>query len=149
MTGAPGWNRRGTARQFLLFVLTGGIAALVNVVSRLAFSTVLRFELAILAAYGIGMITAYVLARRFVFRDQRRNVRRSFLAFALVNLVAVVQTWLVSMGLRQVLLPVIGIEAVVELIAHGGGVIAPVFTSYLGHRTISFRESAPGSLRLP
>ena len=53
--------------EFLLFLITGGVAALVNVVSRVGFSQLLRFELAVLLAYGVGMLTAYVLARKFVF----------------------------------------------------------------------------------
>ncbi|WP_254969496.1 GtrA family protein [Cyanobium sp. To12R1] len=123
-------------------MLSGGVAALVNIVSRLGFSQLLRFELAVLAAYGVGMVTAYVLARRFVFVASRQSVRRSFAAFALVNLVAVMQTWLVSIGMRYLLLPLIGMAALVDLIAHGCGVIVPVFTSFLGHKHISFRESA-------
>ncbi len=136
-----GRNPAGTKRQFLLFVLSGGVAALVNIVSRVGFSQLLRFELAVLAAYGVGMVTAYVLARRFVFAANRQSVRRSFAAFALVNLVAVLQTWLVSIGMRYLLLPLIGVTALVDLIAHGCGVIVPVFTSFLGHKHISFRES--------
>jgi putative flippase GtrA len=130
----------GPSRQFLLFVLSGGAAALVNVLSRVGFSLLLRFELAVLAAYAVGMVTAYVLARRFVFPDSRQSVRRSFAAFALVNLVAVLQTWLVSVGLRQLLLPLIGVTALVDLIAHGCGVVVPVFTSFLGHKHLSFRD---------
>ena len=87
------------------------------------------------------MITAYVLASRFVFPASRQSLSRSFAAFALVNLVAVLQTWLVSMGLRHLLLSVLGLTALVELIAHGCGVIVPVFTSFLGHKHISFRDS--------
>lgn len=129
-----------SSRQFLLFVLTGGAAALVNVLSRVGFSLVLRFELAVLAAYAVGMVTAYILARRYVFPGSGQSVKRSFAAFALVNLVAVLQTWLVSIGLRHLLLPMIGVVALVDLIAHGFGVIVPVFTSYLGHKHVSFRE---------
>jgi putative flippase GtrA len=136
-----GRNPAGTKRQFLLFVLSGGVAALVNIVSRVGFSQLLRFELAVLAAYGVGMVTAYVLARRFVFAANRQSIRRSFAAFALVNLVAVLQTWFVSIGMRNLLLPLIWVTALVDLIAHGCGVIVPVFTSFLGHKHISFRES--------
>jgi hypothetical protein len=131
----------GSGRQFLLFVLTGGAAALVNVLSRVGFSLVLRFELAVLAAYAVGMVTAYILARRYVFTGSGQSVKRSFAAFALVNLVAVLQTWLVSIGLRNLLLPIISSVALVDLIAHGIGVIVPVFTSYLGHKHVSFRSS--------
>ena len=134
---------RSSGRQFLLFVLSGGAAALVNVLSRIGFSLVLRFELAVIAAYAVGMVTAYILVRCYVFTDSGQSVRRSFAAFALVNLVAIFQTWLVSIGLRQLLLPMIGAIALVDLIAHSVGVIVPVFTSYLGHKHVSFRSPRP------
>jgi len=127
-------------REFLLFLITGGVAALVNVVSRVGFSQVLRFELAVLLAYGVGMLTAYVLARKFVFLESRTSVRRSLAAFALVNLFAVLQTWLVSVGLRNWLLPLLGIVVLRDLIAHGVGVAVPVLSSYFGHKHISFRQ---------
>lgn len=127
-------------REFLLFLITGGVAALVNVVSRVGFSQVLRFELAVLLAYGVGMLTAYVLARKFVFLQSRTSVRSSLAAFALVNLFAVLQTWLVSVGLRNWLLPLLGIVVLRDLIAHGVGVAVPVLSSYFGHKHISFRQ---------
>jgi putative flippase GtrA len=132
---------RTSGRQFFLFVLTGGAAAMVNVLSRVGFSHVLRFELAVLAAYVVGMVMAYILARRYVFTGSSQSVGRSFVAFALVNLVAVLQTWLVSISLRQLLLPIIGAVDIVDLMAHSLGVIVPVFTSYLGHKHLSFRAS--------
>jgi putative flippase GtrA len=130
-----------SGRQFLFFVLTGGAAAVVNVLSRIGFSFLLRFELAVLAAYAVAMVTAYVMARRFVFRHSQHSTGRSFAAFALVNLVAALQTWLVSVGLRPWLLSWVGAVGVADLIAHGVGVMVPVFTSYLGHKHISFRET--------
>lgn len=135
-------NRRsGDRRQFLLFLITGGVAALVNVLSRIGFSRVMHFEMAVLAAYGVGMVTAYVLARRYVFVRSSLTMRRSFAAFALVNLFAVLQTWLVSVGLRSWLLPLLGIVAFRDLIAHATGVLVPVISSYFGHKHISFREA--------
>ena len=139
----PAHSRPKPRRQFLLFLFTGGLAALVNVISRIGFSQILSFELAVLAAYGVGMVTAYVLARRFVFRNSRQSLRRSFAAFALVNLAAVLQTWLVSMGLRSWLLPLIGVGALLDLIAHSCGVLVPVITSFYGHKHVSFRDSTP------
>lgn len=133
-------------REFSLFLLSGGIAALVNILSRIGFSQLVRFELAVLLAYGIGMLTAYVLARRFVFIGSTTSVRRSFAAFALVNLLAVLQTWLVSVGLRNWLLPLLGVVLFTDLIAHGVGVIVPVLSSYLGHKHLSFR-SGPAAVR--
>ena len=127
-------------REFLLFLITGGLAALVNVISRVGFSQLLLFELAVLLAYGVGMLTAYVLFRKFVFLQSRTSVRHSFAAFALVNLFAVLQTWLVSVGLRNWLLPLLGIVLLRDLIAHGIGVAVPLLSSYFGHKYISFRQ---------
>ena len=127
-------------RQFVLFLITGGIAALINIASRIGFSQVLRFELAVLAAYAIGMVTAYVLARRYVFLQTQQSVKRSFAAFALINLAAVLQTWLVSIGIRSWLFPIIGVAALVDLIAHSFGVVVPVITSFFGHKYVSFRD---------
>ena len=127
-------------REFILFLITGGFAALLNIISRIGFSRFVRFELAVLLAYGIGMLTAYALARRFVFVSSRASIRRSFAAFALVNLLAVLQTWLVSVGLRNWLLPLLGIVVFRDLIAHSVGVMVPVVSSYFGHKHLSFRS---------
>ena len=129
-------------RQFVLFLITGGIAALINIASRIGFSQVLRFELAVLAAYAIGMVTAYELARRYVFLQTKQSVKRSFAAFALINLAAVLQTWLVSIGIRSWLFPIIGVAALVDLIAHSFGVVVPVITSFFGHKYVSFRDGS-------
>lgn len=137
MTKHPNSQRR----EFSLFLITGGLAALINVLSRIAFSTLVRFELAVLLAYGVGMVTAYVLARKFVFPTSRTSIRRSFAAFALVNLFAVLQTWLVSIGLRNWLLPLLGIVVFRDLLAHTIGVAVPVVSSYFGHKHISFKDS--------
>jgi putative flippase GtrA len=132
---------RSQRREFILFLITGGLAALINVVSRIGFSTVFRFELAVLLAYGVGMVTAYVLARKFVFLSSRTSIRRSFAGFALVNLFAVLQTWVVSVGLRNWLLPLLGIVVFRDLLAHAIGVGVPVVSSYFGHKHISFKDS--------
>ena len=128
-------------RQFFRFLLAGGIAAFVNVTSRIGFSRFLRFELAVMAAYFIGMVTAYILSRRYVFLKTKQSVRRSFVIFTMINLFAILQTWLVSVGLRNQLLPIVGSSALVDLIAHSFGVMFPVITSFFGHKFLSFRDS--------
>lgn len=52
---------------------------------------------------------------------------------------AVLQTLAVSMGLALYVLPALGVTRHVAEIAHAVGVIVPVFTSYLGHKHLSFR----------
>ena len=57
----------------------------------------------------------------------------------LVNLVAILQTWAISVALAYWLLPALGVRQFVREIAHAVGVIVPVFTSYLGHKRWTFR----------
>jgi putative flippase GtrA len=127
------------SRQFLVFLLTGGFAAAVNFGSRILYNRAMPFSSAVICAYITGMITAFVLARLFVFRESRQATHRAAGWFILVNVVAVAQTWAISMLLVKWVLPAMGITAFAREIAHGIGVVAPVFTSYLGHKHFSFR----------
>ena len=128
------------SRQFALFVLTGGIAAAVNFFSRIVYSHWFDYSSAVIVAYLTGMITAFILARLFVFTDSGQQLQRSALRFVMVNVVAVAQTWGISMALFYWALPALGVERFAAEIAHAVGVMVPVFTSYLGHKYWSFRE---------
>lgn len=127
------------SRQFLVFLLTGGGAAAVNFGSRILFSQWMGYSAAIVLAYLVGMTTAFLLARQFVFKEGSRPVHHSAMYFVLVNVVAVVQTWAVSVGLATYVLPALGVTRFAPEIAHAVGVVVPVFTSYLGHKHLSFR----------
>jgi putative flippase GtrA len=130
--------RHYISRQFAVFLLTGGIAAAVNFGSRIMFSRSMSFQLAIILAYIVGMITAFILARVFVFTESRQKMHRSVIYFVLVNLLALLQTWLVSIGLAFYVLPHFGIGEHAHEIAHAVGIMIPVFTSYIGHKKYSF-----------
>lgn len=127
------------SRQFIAFLITGGIAATANFGSRIVYNEWVEFSTAIILAYVTGMITAFVLARIFVFTDSRRTLHSSAFYFVLVNIVAAAQTWVISIVLARYVLPYLGIENNVLEIAHAVGVIVPVFTSFVGHKCLSFR----------
>jgi putative flippase GtrA len=127
------------SRQFLAFLLTGGLAAAVNFGTRILFSLWMGYSAAIVLAYLVGMITAFLLARQFVFKDGKQALHHSAMYFVLVNAVAVLQTWAVSVGLALHVLPALGVTRFTAEIAHAVGVVVPVFTSYLGHKHLSFR----------
>lgn len=138
---APDWLHRLRHNPFLRFILTGGIAAAVNVVSRLALSLVFSFQVAVVLAYLIGMTTAYGLARAFVFARSGHSMHREYARFTLVNIVALAQVWGISMGLAYWLFPILGYTFHAELTAHVLGVVSPVFTSYYGHKLFTFRKA--------
>jgi putative flippase GtrA len=125
-------------RQFVAFVLVGGFAAHVNWLSRFFFSDHMSFTAAIVLAYLVGMTTAFVLSRLIVFEKSGRSARSDFTRFAIVNVFAVVQVWLISVALARWLLPWAGFTWHAEEVAHAIGVAAPIVTSYLGHRHFTF-----------
>lgn len=128
------------SRQFILFLVAGGAAAVVNFGSRIVLSLWMHFIPAIVIAYLIGMLTAFVLNRLFVFEGAINTLRNQATWFTLVNLAAVLQTLVISLLLADHLLPAMGVRAHAETIAHGIGVLVPVATSYLGHKHLSFRK---------
>jgi putative flippase GtrA len=125
-------------RRFVLFLLAGGAAALVNILSRIALNYAMPYEAAIVVAYLFGMTAAYLLNRYFVFAESGRTMRSEYFRFALVNLAAVAQVWIVSVGLARFVFPAAGFAWHAETVAHVIGVAVPVFTSYLGHKHFSF-----------
>lgn len=125
--------------RFALFLAAGGIAAAANFLSRIALSEVMAYVPAIVLAYAIGMVTAFVLNRAFVFTGANNPVGQQVKWFVLVNLFAVLQTVLISLLLAEWLLPRFGVGFHPETIAHAIGVLVPVFTSYIGHKRLSFR----------
>lgn len=130
---------RSERARFVRFVVTGGIAAGVNVASRLLLSHALNYEITVAVAYVFGMTTAFVLARLYVFEVEKTGIRGQYVRFALVNLVAFAQVWLVSVGLARFLFPAIGWTWLSETIAHIVGVVSPVASSYIGHKKFSFK----------
>jgi putative flippase GtrA len=125
--------------RFLRFLLVGGFAAGVNIGSRILFSQWLPYPVAICAAFVVALSTAFLLNRSFVFAQGADAVHVQAMWFTLVNLAALAQTLLVSLLLARYLLPMAGIVRGAETVAHAVGVAVPIFTSYLGHKRLSFR----------
>jgi putative flippase GtrA len=127
------------SREFIGFLIAGGIAAMVNFLSRIYFNQYVSFSSSVLLAYLVGMVTAFILAKLFVFKASKQSIRRSVLFFIFVNVLAIAQTWLISMGFNFYILPALGFEKYVPEISSAIGIVFPVFTSYLGHKHWSFK----------
>ncbi len=124
--------------EFLKFVLASGIAAACNIMARWILSSFMSFEVSVVIAYLIGMTVAFVLNRRFVFGKSKRHVKSEAARFTLVNLLALLQVWVVSVALANWIFPTIGFVWQPELVAHIIGVISPIGTSFLGHKKYTF-----------
>jgi putative flippase GtrA len=128
-----------TVPRFVRFLAAGGLAAAANFGSRILLSEVMPYVPAIIIAYSIGMTTAFILNRLFVFDDAANNMREQIVWFTLVNIAAVLQTVLISLLFARIVFPWMGFDWHVETVAHGIGVAVPVVTSYYGHRKLTFR----------
>lgn len=126
-------------KKFVVFLLVSSIAASVNFFSRIIFGDFFSFEISVLIAYVLGMLVAYVLCRRFVFNPQKNTQTQEVFYFTLVNIFGMLITWVVSLFFADDLLLFIHQPFLREEMAHGIGIMAPAFTSYLGHKYLSFK----------
>lgn len=131
---------RSRYQRFFTFILVGGGAAAVNVLSRALFSLWFPYSVAIVLAFVCGLTLAFCLNKALVFRDAVNPVRSQATWFLVINLAALVLTFSISMLLARIIFPAIGLTWHAELIAHAIGVCAPVVTSYVAHQKLSFRQ---------
>lgn len=137
----PRTDARTEGKRFAGFVVTGGIAATVNLVSRWAFNLILPYEAAISLGYLLGMVTAFLLARFLVFKSAGSAWIGEFGRFALVNAVSFLVVLGVSIALARLVLPWIGWRWHPDDVAHLIGVASPIVLSYHAHKHFSFAET--------
>ena len=120
--------------------MVGGLAAGINFVSRIGFSEFVSYRIAIILAYIIGMITAFILSKHYVFEQSGRPFKDELRDFTIVNIFAVIQVWLISVALAEYFFPYIYFNFYPEEVAHLIGLGIPAITSYFGHKHFSFRK---------
>jgi putative flippase GtrA len=126
-------------KQFSSFVVSGAIAAALNWGSRFLFSEFVEFEVAVVLAFIVGLLSGFILMRVFVFDGTGKPIVPQARRYVAVNLLALLQTVVISLLLARWLLPSLGIVEQAEALAHLVGVLVPVVTSYFGHKLLTFR----------
>jgi putative flippase GtrA len=122
-----------------LFLVVGGIAAAANFGSRFLFSQVTGFGVAVVLAFFVGLTTAFLLNRVFVFVDERATSWHIEAArFTIVNLLGLGLTLGVSLALLQILRPAMNGIGPAEALSHFAGIAATVVTSYFAHKYWTF-----------
>ena len=125
--------------QYLRFMIAGALAALANFGSRFFFSRFVDYGVAVLLAYLVGMLVAFVLMRGQVFKATEGPLLRQAGSFVLINVFAVLQTLAISLTLARWLLPSLGVVDHAKALAHLVGIAVPAVTSYFGHKWLTFR----------
>jgi putative flippase GtrA len=125
--------------QFGRFLLAGGVAALVNWLSRFAINLVMSYAAAIVAAFAVGMTVGFVLNKRFVFPYSRRPVAAEASFFVLFNLAAFPIVWVIAFLLGERLLPGLLPQQLALALGHGCAVAVPALVNFVLHKFITFR----------
>ena len=86
------------------------------------------------------MITGFILFKILVFKPSKHHTAEEVSFFILINIVAVAQTWIVSMVLYHFVLPCLNTTSYAEAIAHFVGIAVPTLTSYAGHKHLTFKQ---------
>jgi len=133
-------NAARETKTFAFFLFCGGIAAAVELSSRRLVNFWLSYSLAIVVGRLAGMLVAFLLFKFFVFKTAssgRGQAEGGW--FILVNLLAMLQVWLVSVGLADYFFPWIGMVFYPRDIAHFVGVSTTALSSFIGHKFFTFK----------
>lgn len=127
------------SRQFLRFLVAGGIAAIVNFSVGFSLSGLLPFHGDIIAGHLSGMVVAFILFGREVFDESGNSQIRKVLIFTAVNTAALMQTYIVYYLLTHFVFPYAAFILYADVIARATAIVTPIFTSFLGHKYFTFR----------
>ncbi|MDC3363306.1 GtrA family protein [Planktomarina temperata] len=127
--------------RFLKFLITGGLAAIFNLLFRWFLNGFIVFEIAVLASYICAMLLAFYLTKIFVFEATDTSLIVQLFRFILVNIVSLLIVWSVSVALYRVIFPYLDFHWYAKSISHLIGVCSPVFVSYILHKKYTFAKS--------
>lgn len=127
------------SRQFARFLAAGGTAALLHWLARFAFDAFMSFGLAVVLAYAVGILVAFVLNRTFVFPRSARPVRDEMAIFTIVNIASFPLVVAISVLMGVYVLPQFLSLELAKAIGHGAGVLSPVLVNFAAHKWITFR----------
>jgi putative flippase GtrA len=130
-------------RQFFNFLVVGGLAATLHWLSRILFSSWLTFSWSVVAAFAVGITTAFTLNCIFVFRNSVKPVHKQARDFFMVNLLFFPVIWGISISLNHAFLS-IGMTYHTEALAHGIAIITPTFATFLIYKFFTFKDSQYG-----
>ena len=124
-------------REQFLFIFCGGIAASINFFSRILLSFYINLTLSVFFAYILGMLAAYFLFKKFVFLNNKKSKKSSPLIFIVVNCIAVLQIYLMTVLINYVAQSYTGYSNVT--IAHGIAILTSVFLSFYLHKNYTYK----------
>jgi len=130
------------SKQFLRFLIAGGIAASVNFAVGYSLQGLLPFHGDIVVGHLSGMLVAFFLFEQSVFEGTENSRVKSAPIFIAINGLALAQTWLVYYVLHQYIFPGAKFYFHPDVVARAIAIITPIFTSFLGHKYFTFKDAS-------
>lgn len=125
--------------EFVRFVATGAVAAVVNLTVATLCRMVMPFPVALIIGYVAGMIVAFYMFQKIIFRDPTGPVGKRMFRFTVVNLVGLALSWCVSMMMAYWVLPAMHWTFHPEFVANAVGIAVPAVSSYFGHKHYTYK----------
>ncbi len=126
--------------QFLRFFFSALAAAAVNFFVRLLLDPFVGYYYAIVIAYIVGTVFAFYMYQHKVFGQGVRPLWQEIWLFTFVTLAAIAQTLIVSVVLADHVFPAIHWVWYPKEVAHIIGMGVPMFSSFLGHKYLTFSK---------
>jgi putative flippase GtrA len=128
------------SREFGRFLFAGGTALVIHWLSRIMLNWFLGYSASIALAYLIGIVTAFLLNRIFVFPYSDRPLSAQLFIFFAINIAAFPVVWLAAYVLGEWVLRHWMSRDLAYAFAHGFAIALPVFVSFILHKYITFRK---------
>lgn len=127
------------SKQFLKYVVCGGLSSLVHVMSRLMLSNYMGYGWAVFVSFFIGMPVALFLYRYFVFNARKGSAARQLFLFSITYFGLLPVTWILSVAAERPFARLFPVDQA-QLMAHLIGVIGPVVLNFAYNKFITFGE---------
>jgi putative flippase GtrA len=135
------WMNMEEKRRFATFLIVGIISTLCNLSSRYLFELGMGYEWSLIFANAVGVLSAFVLNRLFVFKTGNRPITTELVRFTTVNLFGIALSWLSAVILYRWVFPAIGFTWHPDLWANAIGIAVPVLPNYFAHKAWTFNQS--------
>lgn len=129
-------------KRFAGFLVVGLVSMLCNLGSRYLFQQGLNYEWSLAFANGVGVLSAFVLNRWFVFQSQTGQFAAELARFTLVNLFGIALSWLTAVLLYRWAFAALGLTWHPDLCAHAIGIAVPVLPNYFAHKAWTFNQAS-------
>ena len=133
--------------QLAGFLAVGVVSTVCNLASRYAFQLLGSYEVALVGANAVGVLSAFALNRWLVFHSTGDGLFVELVRFTLVNLAGIAVSWVTAVLLYRWLFPALGFGWHPDLVAHAIGIAVPVLPNYLAHRHWTWPRTSLGTSR--